>query len=76
MDKGLFGKNGTVLLGDCFCCGNGLSILKRKEKCHLYGERNRTVVSKQVLRAYLAKQDCSVLRPLLWKWPSHRFEIG
>ena len=40
--KGLFGKNGTVPLGDRFCCENDLlSVLKRKEKGHLYGETER-----------------------------------
>jgi len=46
--KGLFGKNGTVPLGDRFCCENDLlPALERKENGHLYGmgERNGTVVS-------------------------------
>ena len=50
--KGLFGKNGTVPLGDRFCCENDLSsVLKRKEKVNLYdmGERNGTFASKQTL---------------------------
>jgi len=35
--KGLVDKNGTVPLGDRFFCENYLlSILKRKEKGHLY----------------------------------------
>ena len=41
--KGLFGKNGTVPLGECFCCENGLpSVLKRKKRDDLYdmGEWN------------------------------------
>jgi len=48
--KCLFGKNGTVQLGDRFCCENGLlSILERKEKGCLYREQNRTVASKLAL---------------------------
>jgi len=40
--QSLFGKNGTVALGDRFCCENDLlSVLKRKEKGHLYGRTER-----------------------------------
>ena len=45
-NEGLFGKNGTVPSGDRFCCEKGLpSVLKQKEKWHLYGEteRNRCI---------------------------------
>ena len=49
--EGLFSKNGTVSLGDRFCCeNNALSVLKRKGKGDLYGERNGTVASQQALR--------------------------
>ena len=34
--EGLFGKNGSILLGDHSCCESG-SVLKRKEKDDLYG---------------------------------------
>ena len=51
--KGVFGKNGVVLLGDYFCCENDFSVLKRKKRGHLYGKRNGTVVSKQALNIYL-----------------------
>ena len=51
--RGLFDKNGTVPLSDRFYCENGLLHLKQKEKGHLYGERNGTVISKQALRYYL-----------------------
>jgi len=41
-NKGLFGKNGTVPLGDRFCCENDLpSVSKRQEKGHLYGGTGR-----------------------------------
>jgi len=37
-NKGLFGKNRAVPFGHRFCCENAvLSILKQKEKVHLYG---------------------------------------
>ena len=45
-------QNGTIPLGDRFCCENDLSsVLKRKEKVNLYdmGERNGTFASKQTL---------------------------
>ena len=42
MPKGLFGYNGSVPLGDRFCCENDLlSVLKRNEKGHLYGRTER-----------------------------------
>ena len=53
--KGLFGTNGTVPLRGRFRCENNLlSVLKWKEKGHLYRKRNGTVVSKQALSRFPA----------------------
>ena len=35
--KSMFGKKGAAPLGDRFCYENDLSVLKQKERGHLYG---------------------------------------